>query len=81
MSSTPMNVYFGGKKAAIPTHGGGSASIDLSNYATKNDLAAFNENVVDNVIEALHNMAEAEDIDFVKIYNDTRTDDDESESA
>ena len=73
MSATPMNVYFSGKKAPISSSGG-SVSVDLSNYATKDDLQVFNDSIVDSVIETLHNMAE--DVDFVKTYTDTRTDDD-----
>ena len=76
MAGTPMNVYFSGKKANIPTNSG-NTSIDLSGYATKSDLDSFSTNVVSDVIDELRNMAKDEDMDFVKIYNDTRTDDDD----
>lgn len=76
MAGTPMNVYFSGKKANIPTNSG-NTSIDLSGYATKEDLLGISSGLVSDVIDELRNMAKDEDMDFVKIYNDTRTDDDD----
>lgn len=74
MADTPMNVYFGGKKATIPSSAGGSLSIDLSNYVTQDELESASEGLLDSVIERLHDMAKDTDMDFVRIYNDTRTD-------
>lgn len=80
MVDIPMNAWFGGDKTVIPNNSSspGSGSVDLSNYATKDDLEQVADTATQQVIEKLKDKAESLDdvVDFVKTYDDTRTDDD-----